>query len=131
MKHFLISRNNLLHQTKRLIDVSSRLVHRSQAELPARARAALGKEVVDKYYADQAEKVLAPVSKFLERKGLAIKRIVKIGPAGAAIGKVADGGKYDLLVMGSHGHGALATLVMGSVTTQVLANSRVPVLIVR
>jgi nucleotide-binding universal stress UspA family protein len=37
----------------------------------------------------------------------------------------------DLLVMGSHGHGALATLVMGSVTTQVLANSRVPVLIVR
>ena len=102
-----------------------------QAELPARARAALGKEVVDKYYADQAEKVLAPVSKFLERKGLAIKRIVKIGPAGAAIGKVADGGKYDLLVMGSHGHGSLATLVMGSVTTQVLANSRVPVLIVR
>ena len=93
-----------------------------QAELPARSRAALGKEVVDKYYA---------VSKFLERKGLAIKRIVKIGPAGAAIGKVADGGKYDLLVMGSHGHGALATLVMGSVTTQVLANSRVPVLIVR
>ena len=33
--------------------------------------------------------------------------------------------------MGSHGHGALATLVMGSVTTHVLANSKVPVLLVR
>lgn len=102
-----------------------------QANLPPRARAALGKSVVDKYYADQAEKVLAPVTKFLERKGVVPKQIIKIGPAGENIGKVADAGKYDLLVMGSHGHGALATLVMGSVTTRVLANSRVPVLIVR
>ena len=31
----------------------------------------------------------------------------------------------------AHGHGALATLVLGSITTQVLANSRVPVLVVR
>lgn len=102
-----------------------------QAELPARARAALGKDVVDKYYAELAEKVLSPVTKFLERKGVVVKRITKVGPAGQTIGKVADAGKYDLLVMGSHGHGALATLVMGSVTTQVLANSAVPVLIVR
>ena len=54
-----------------------------------------------------------------------------MGPAGETIGKVADAGKFQLLVMGSHGHGALATLVMGSVTTQVLAHSKVPVLIVR
>ncbi len=102
-----------------------------QAALPPRARAALGKDVVDQYYDDQAEKVLAPVVKFLERKGIVPKRIVKIGPAGENIGKAAEAGKYDLVVMGSHGHGALATLVMGSVTTQVLANCRVPVLIVR
>ena len=37
----------------------------------------------------------------------------------------------DLLVMGTHGHGALGRLVMGSVSTQVLANSHVPVLLVR
>jgi len=33
--------------------------------------------------------------------------------------------------MGSHGHGALANLVMGSVATQVLAHSKTPVLMVR
>ena len=33
--------------------------------------------------------------------------------------------------VGSHGHGALATLVVGSVTTQVLAHCKVPLLIVR
>ena len=102
-----------------------------QAALPPRARAALGKPVVDQYYADEADKILNPVAKFLERHGVSTKRICKVGPAGENIAKVADAGKFDLLVMGSHGHGALATLVMGSVTTQVLAHSRVPVLIVR
>ncbi|NMM75838.1 universal stress protein UspA [Acidovorax sp. SRB_14] len=102
-----------------------------QPALPARARAALGKAVVDKYYADEADKVISPVSKFLSRKGVEPQRIVKVGPVGETIAKVADNGKFDLLVMGSHGHGALATLVMGSVTTQVLAHSGVPVLIVR
>ena len=102
-----------------------------QAPLPARARAALGKDVVDTYHAEEAEKILAPVCKFLARHGVEAKRSVKVGSVGENIAKVAEAGKFDLLVMGSHGHGAIATLVMGSVTTQVLAQSKVPVLIVR
>lgn len=102
-----------------------------QPQLPPRARAALGKAVVDKYYADEAEKILAPVCKFLARHGVQAERRVKVGPIGETIAKEADGGKFDLLVMGSHGHGALATLVMGSVATSVLAHCKVPVLLVR
>ncbi|MDA8443488.1 universal stress protein [Paracidovorax valerianellae] len=102
-----------------------------QPALPPRARAALGKETVDKYHAEEAEKIIGPVVKFLARRGVAAQRIVKTGPVGETLGKVADGGKFDLLVMGSHGHGALGKLVMGSVSTQVLANSHVPVLLVR
>jgi nucleotide-binding universal stress UspA family protein len=33
--------------------------------------------------------------------------------------------------MGSHGHGTLANLVLGSVATKVLASTRVPVLLIR
>ena len=44
---------------------------------------------------------------------------------------MAESGKYDLIVMGTHGHGSLGKLVMGSVSTQVLANCQVPVLLVR
>jgi nucleotide-binding universal stress UspA family protein len=33
--------------------------------------------------------------------------------------------------MGSHGHGTLGNLVMGSVATQVLAHCKAPVLLVR
>lgn len=102
-----------------------------QPPLPTRARAALGKDVVDTYHSEEAEKVLGPVSKFLVRHGVDVKRMCKIGAVGETIAKVADTGKFDLVVMGSHGHGALATLVMGSVTTQVLAHSTVPLLIVR
>ena len=102
-----------------------------QSPLPPRARSALGKEVVDSYHAEEADKILAPVCKFLARHGVDAKRIVKVGAVGESIAKVADNGKFDLLVMGSHGHGAIATLVMGSVTTQVLAHSKVPVLLVR
>lgn len=102
-----------------------------QPALPARARAAVGKEVIHQYHLDEADKVLNPVCKYLARHGVTPQRIAKVGPVGETIAKVADGEKFDLLVMGSRGHGALATLVMGSVTTQVLANSKVPVLIVR
>ena len=36
-------------------------VFTAQSAVPPRARAAVGKEIVEKYYADEAEKVLAPV----------------------------------------------------------------------
>ena len=102
-----------------------------QPVLPPRARAAVGKEIVDTYYREEAEKVLAPVTKFLLRHGIDAKSSWKTGHAGETIAKFADSGAFDLLVMGSHGHGTLVNLVMGSVATQVLAHSKIPVLMVR
>jgi len=106
-------------------------VFTAQSAIPPRARSAVGKEIVDKYYADEAEKVLAPVDKFLQRHGLIAKSVWKVGPPGPAISKLATDDKFDLVVMGSHGHGTVANLVMGSVATQVLAHCKVPVLLVR
>jgi nucleotide-binding universal stress UspA family protein len=106
-------------------------VFTAQPALPPRARAAVGKEIVDSYYLDESEKVLAPVTKFLLRHGIDAKSVWKVGPAGATIAKTATDGKFDLVVMGSHGHGAVVNLVMGSVATQVLAHCKVPVLLVR
>mgnify|MGYP003604614692 FL=1 len=102
-----------------------------QPALPPRARAAVGKEVVNTYYADETDKVLAPVAKFLVRHEIHATSEWKVGPAGETIAKFADEGKFDLLVMGSHGNGALGNLVMGSVATKVLAQCTVPVLMVR
>lgn len=102
-----------------------------QLILPAQARAALGKDIVKKYYDDEADKVNAPVSKFLQRHGIKTRTISRIGNPGEVISKTATEGKYDLVVMGSHGHGSLVNLITGSVTTEVLAHCKVPVLVIR
>lgn len=102
-----------------------------QAQLPSRARAAVGKDVVETYQREEAERILAPSATFLTRHGINAKSIAKVGHAAEVIARTAETGKFDLLVMGSHGHGTLGNLVMGSVATKVLANSKVPVLLVR
>jgi nucleotide-binding universal stress UspA family protein len=102
-----------------------------QPQLPARARSVVGKEAVEAFQREESEKVLSPVTKFLVRHGIDAKTVAKVGHAGEIISKTADSGKFDLVIMGSHGHGTLGNLVMGSVATQVLAHCKVPVLLVR
>ncbi len=102
-----------------------------QPQLPAHARRMVGKEATDNYHREEAEKVLGPATQFLARHGINPKSVTKIGHAGEQICKVAESGKFDMVVMGSHGHGVFGNLVMGSVATQVMARSTVPVLMVR
>lgn len=66
----------------------------------------------------------------LQEAGLEV--IVKVleGPPADAILRVADVRRCDLIVMGSRGHGTLASLLLGSVSHRVLAHAQVPVMIV-
>lgn len=57
--------------------------------------------MVDSYHAEEADKIMAPVAKFLGRHGVEARAHVRGGPVGETIAKVADTGKFDLLVMGS------------------------------
>lgn len=101
------------------------------AALPPRARAAVGADIAQGYYNDEADKVTAPVLALLAEHGIAPTVRHAVGSAGPLIAQEARDGGFDLVVMGSHGHSALANLVMGSVATQVLAQCSVPVLLVR
>ena len=99
--------------------------------VPPRAAAVLDKQVLKDYYEAEAEKVFKPIRAFFVRQGITASYVAKVGAAGDTIASAADKGKFDLLMMGSHGHGTLTNLVMGSVATKVLANCRTPVLLVR
>ena len=99
--------------------------------VPPRAAAVLDRDLLDAYYNEEADKVFKPIRTFLSKQGLDAKFVHKVGHAADTIASFSDKGKYDLLVMGSHGHGSLTNLVMGSVATKVLAKCGTPVLLVR
>lgn len=99
--------------------------------LPPRAAAALNKKIVQDHYAEQAENVFKPIRPFFAKQGLDVQFVHRVGDPGDEIAAAARKGNFDLVVMGSHGHGALARLVLGSVTSRTLAGCEVPLLIVR
>lgn len=104
----------------------------SVPSVPPRAAAVIDKATLRAYYDDEAEKVLKPIRAYFGKKrDLQVDYVVKAGAAADNIVSVADKGRFDLVVMGSHGHSTLGNLVMGSVATKVLARSKVPVLLVR
>ncbi|WP_310384435.1 universal stress protein [Roseateles sp.] len=99
--------------------------------VPPRAAAVLEKDLLKSYYADEGEKVLKTVRSFFGKQGIQAEYINKVGSAAEVIGATADKGKFDLLILGSHGHSAIANLIMGSVTTKVMASCNTPVLLIR
>ena len=99
--------------------------------VPPRAAAVIDKAVLAEYYQDEAEKVLKSIRTFMDKRGIKAQYLVKTGHASEAITAVATKGRFDLLMMGSHGHTALGKLVLGSVATKVMANCDVPVLLIR
>lgn len=106
------------------------LIH-AVAAVPMRAAAVLDRDLLKSYYDDEAEKVFKPIRAFFAKQRLKADFVTKVGHAPEVIAAAANKGGYDLLVLGSHGHGALVNLVLGSVATKVLAQCELPVLLIR
>lgn len=106
------------------------LLHVTPA-VPPHAAAALEKSLLQEHYDEQSEKVFKPIRSFLGKQKIQADYVAKVGPAADTIAALATKGKYDMLMMGSHGHGLLGNLVLGSVTTKVMARCGVPLLIIR
>ncbi|MFT3718868.1 universal stress protein [Pseudorhodoferax sp.] len=100
-------------------------------EVPKRAASYVDARLVQEYYEEEAEKVLGPVREFFAQKGASAEFVFKAGHPAEEIARAATEGRYDLLALGSHGHGALGNLIMGSVATKVLSLCKVPVLLLR
>jgi nucleotide-binding universal stress UspA family protein len=98
--------------------------------IPPHAMEFLDPEFLRSYDKDQAEAVFKPIQAFIEQHKLKATYIHRLGNAGDEIALEAGNG-HDLVIMGSHGRGALAGLVMGSTATRVLAACRAPVLLIR
>jgi nucleotide-binding universal stress UspA family protein len=106
------------------------VVH-SVPAVPARAARMVDAATLQEYYKDEAEKVFKPLRPFFKRNGVEPTYVAQVGHAGDNIARLAEKGKFDLVVLGSHGHGRLANLVLGSTASQVVAQCGVPVLLIR
>jgi len=99
--------------------------------IPPNAASMFPADELKSYYNDTADAIFKPIRKFLAKHDLPTRYISKTGHAPEVIAKLAEKEKCDLIIMGSHGHGNFLNLVMGSVTSQVMARTKLPVLLVR
>ena len=106
------------------------LMH-ADVPLMRRVAAELGTEGTRKYHQENHDYAMKSARTALKRAKLDVTEKLVVDDAGPAIVKAAKAGKFDLVVMGSHGRTALASALLGSVAAKVLSHSTVPVLIVR
>jgi nucleotide-binding universal stress UspA family protein len=81
--------------------------------------------------ADQGEKIIEQARRYLASYSLVTRPAVVIGNAYEKIPAEIREHGYDLVFMGSHGHGRIIEMVLGSTTEYVLRNASCPVFLNR
>ncbi len=95
------------------------------------ARKIVGSEAVDDYLRELSEEELKPARKLLDAEGIKHDMVVRTGHVSQEIVEFARTGKFDLIVLGAKGRGAMLDLLLGSVAQRVLATATCPVLLVK
>jgi len=122
---FLVTHDNIVGNEDEIV------VFNVQPPVPPRVKALLGAGVVASYHKEEAEKVLKPIDNFLKRHSLAYRTEWVVGPPSQEVVLAAKREKAQMIVMGTHGHGLLGRALMGSVAQKVVAETDVPVLLVK
>ena len=122
---FLVTHDNIVGTEDEIV------VFNVQPPVPPRVKALLGAGVVASYHKEEAEKVLKPIDNFLKRHSLAYRTEWVVGPPSQEVVLAAKREKAQMIVMGTHGHGLLGRALMGSVAQKVVAETDVPVLLVK
>lgn len=102
-----------------------------QPPLPSPVKRALGSTDAAAFHAEEADKVLKPIKRFLDRHGLRHRCVSVVGVPATEIVRASQREKAHLVVMGTHGHGLIGRALMGSVAQRVVADCGVPVLLVQ
>ena len=102
-----------------------------QGTIPSRVKRMLGSAEVLAYQREEADKVLDPIKRFLDRHAVKHRSAWVVGNPAQEIVRATQREGVHLLVMGTHGHGLLGRALMGSVAQRVIADCDIPVLLVK
>lgn len=122
---FLVGNKNMLGPEDELI------VLNVQDAISAQIERKLGSGDVTAYQAKQADAVLKPINEFLDKHAVNYRCSWSAGAAADQIIEASKREGVQMIVMGAHGHGLLSRMLMGSVAQNVLAESEIPVLLVK
>ena len=65
-----------------------------------------------------------------EKAKIPVQTIVLFGSQGPALASAAEEHQCDLIIMGTKGHGNLGNLLLGSVSSAVIHNSKIPLMLI-
>jgi nucleotide-binding universal stress UspA family protein len=122
---FLVGNKNLLGKGDELV-----VVHVQDA-ISAHIERKLGSAEVTAYQAKQADAILKPIKKFLDKHTINYRCLWVVGTAAGQIIDISKRERVQMVVMGAHGHGLLSRMFMGSVAQRVLAESDIPTLLIK
>ncbi len=122
---FLVGNKNMLGPSDELI------VLHVQDAISAQIERKLGSAEVTAYQARQADSVLKPIKKFLDKHAVTYRCLWVAGSATTQIIEASKRERVQMIVMGTHGHGVLSRMFMGSVAQKVVAESEIPTLLVK
>jgi nucleotide-binding universal stress UspA family protein len=88
-------------------------------------------EQVDRARREDAEKLLADVVARAKTAGVTATGVLLSGSAAELVAQQADVEEADVIVVGSHGRGALGRMLLGSVSDRLVHISKRPVLVAR
>ncbi|MBI3146303.1 MAG: universal stress protein [Pseudogulbenkiania sp.] len=114
--------------------VSDLEVHLLNVQVPLESghvRMFVSHDDLQEYYREQGQAALKEGRERLEQAGMACTVHVAVGHSAETIAHFAHQRGFDTIVMGSHGHTGLGHLLLGSVTSEVIRLSDIPVTVVK
>ena len=109
-------------------------IHLLNVQIPVEsghARMFVSQEQLQQYYRDEGVAALKESREILDQAGVAYEHHVTVGHVAETIAAYARENGFNQIVIGSHGRGGLRHLLMGSVATDVLRLSEIPVTLVK
>ena len=91
----------------------------------------VGHEALQRYYREEGEDALRRAKKLFDRAKLACNLHILVGPVAETLALQAKRLKCDMIVMGTHGMGAVSGMLLGSIATKTVHLARCPVMLIR
>ena len=91
----------------------------------------VGHEALQRYYREEGEDALRGAKRLFDRAKLECSLHIMVGPIAESLVGEAKKLKCDLIIMGTHGMGAVSGMLLGSVATKTVHLAHCPVMLIR